>query len=276
MCNACSQLYSVHNFHFCFVCFASFFLLSLFPFFQLLALKPLHPPLHCKLPQLRQEVHVPVSQPFSSTHPAQRHRLLVFLQLALAAEPCVAEVLRAGPVPPFMAPDCSPEIIAKFNRGIRSSSIVMRILRSLCKTLKERWEVVRVLRVGWSMVQRDDASPRTKPSVSSPESTLAAMLRLRGLGRFRPGREGSRYASCEGCVAFYVTLFSSSAMSLFRSCRTHYGAATIHCCRSPPRGVLRRPVDARGGRPPSIVSCCLGCCLGGCLMTDWSIGRLVD
>ena len=139
----------------------------------------------------------------------------MLLPSQVAARPAVAAVLRAGPVPPSMVPGMSEEDVAAFNDGHHQGDIdrVLEVVKAVHKATVEVWEVVRVLRAGWREVEarsggaaaapctadttrdgcehgRDSgAVPKRRARDAAEEgraAALAGMLRLRGLGRFRP------------------------------------------------------------------------------------------
>ena len=85
-----------------------------------------------------------------------------------------------------MVPGIDPKDVVHFNtfHGVHEGYLkALALLEALHKATREKWEVVRLLRVGWTETPATDAA--VEEDVARV-GRLAAMLRLRGLGRFRP------------------------------------------------------------------------------------------
>ena len=146
----------------------------------------------------------------------------------VAGRPGVAAVLRAGPVPHHLLRGVSEEDVAAFNDGHHEGDIerVLAVVKAVHTSTMEVWEVIRVLRAGWREVEAavaaaaggsggeaevgrqgskrvrlEDSAAASGGGEDGPETAagaaegeegraaaLAGMLRLRGLGRFRPRR----------------------------------------------------------------------------------------
>ena len=114
-----------------------------------------------------------------------------------------------------MVPGMSEEDVTAFNDGHHEGDIdrVLEVMKAVHKATVEVWEVVRVLRAGWREVEARSGGAAAAPCTADTTrdgceqggdsgavlrssvrgaagegraAALAGMLRLRGLGRFRP------------------------------------------------------------------------------------------